>query len=384
VTDIILSINERAYTMSRFLSERLLTLEAYTPGEQPAGGEYIKLNTNESPYPPSPGVIAAVNEDELKLLRLYPNPDGSGLVKKLASQYSVGCDNVIIGNGSDELLAFAFLAFCDGGRGVVFPDITYGFYPVYADLYGIPYQQIPLDPEFKIDPADYHGVSKNIIIANPNAPTGTVVSLAEIESVARGNPDHVVLVDEAYVDFGAESAIPLTRELDNLLVMHTYSKSRSMAGARLAYAIGPAPLIGDLNRIKYSFNPYNVNRLTQRMGEVAIDEEQYYNEKRREIIKTREYTAIKLRELGFLLTDSMANFIFAKPPGFGGYDMYAALKAKGILVRQWDKPRIKDYLRITIGTMEQMDALIEAINEILQPLPPSRTKGVAPQSRGLL
>jgi len=329
--------------------------------------EYIKLNTNESPYPPPPGVISAVSTAELEKLRLYPNPEGSRLIRKIAGHYRVEPENVIIGNGSDELLAFTFLAFCDSARGAAFPDITYGFYPIYAELYGIPYEQIPLQEDFTIDPGEYCGIGKNVVLANPNAPTGIALPLFDIERIAQSNPEHVVLIDEAYVDFGAESAITLTREYDNLLVIHTYSKSRSMAGARLAYAIGPAPLIEDLSKMKYSFNPYNVNRLTQIMGEAAIDEDTYYVEKRREIIATRGYTQMRLGELGFSVTDSKANFIFAKHPGIGGYELYALLKEKGILVRQWNKPRISDYLRITIGTNEQMDALIDAIGEILGP-----------------
>ena len=252
--------------MSRFLSGRFEALDVYVPGEQPADMEYIKLNTNESPYPPAPGVIAALNQFEISKLNLYPNPDGSRIIKKLAEFYGVEIQNVIIGNGSDELLAFAFLAFCDGGRGAAFPDITYGFYPVYAELYGLPYVQIPLKDDFSIDPADYCDIGKNVVLANPNAPTGIALPLRDIEAIVQSNPGHVVLVDEAYVDFGAESAIPLTHRYENLLVVHTYSKSRSMAGARLAYAIGSAPLIEDLNKMKYSFNPYNVNRLTQIAG----------------------------------------------------------------------------------------------------------------------
>ena len=350
--------------MSRFLAERHCALAAYVPGEQPADTQYIKLNTNESPYPPPPGVIAAVNEDELKKLRLYPNPDGSRLIKKLADFYGVGYDNVIIGNGSDELLAFAFLAFCDSGRAVAFADITYGFYPVYAELYGIPYELIPLKEDFTVDPADYMGINKNIVLANPNSPTSAAIRLNDIESIVRSNADHLVLVDEAYVDFGAESSIPLIEKYDNLLVMHTFSKSRSMAGARMAFAIGPAPIIGDLNKMKYSFNPYNVNRLTQVMAEAALDEEAYYIDKRREIIATREYTEKMLKGLGFLMTEPKANFIFAKHPGVGGHELYLKLREKGILVRQWNKPRISDYLRITIGTKNQMDALLTAIEEI--------------------
>jgi len=351
--------------VSKFLSSRFQSLEAYVPGEQPTEMNYIKLNTNESPYPPAPGVIAAVNEREVEKLRLYPNPPGISLIKTLAEFYNVAPENVIIGNGSDELLAFAFLAFCDKGRGVCFPDITYGFYPVYAELYEIPYEKIPLRDDFSVDPADYFNKRKNIVLANPNAPTGIALPLSDIEAIARNNPDFIVLIDEAYVDFGAMSAIPLTREHDNLLIMHTYSKSRSMAGSRLAYAIGPAPLIEDLNKMKFSFNPYNVNRLTQVAGEIALREDVYYREMRGRIIETRAYTVKRLKDMGFTMTDSTANFIFARHPGIGGYELYLTLKERGILVRHWDKPRISNHVRITIGTPEQMDALLAAIEEIL-------------------
>jgi len=327
--------------------------------------EYIKLNTNESPYPPPPGVINAVSESEIKRLNLYPNPDGTRLIKRLAELYDVKPENVIIGNGSDELLAFAFQAFCDDGRSVVFPDITYGFYPVYAELYGIPYELMPLRDDLTVDPADYCGVGKNVVLANPNAPTGIALSLEDIEAIVKTNPDHVVLVDEAYVDFGAESAVKLTHVYENLLVVHTYSKSRSLAGARMSFAIGSAALIEDMNKMKYSFNPYNVNRLTQLMGEAALNDEVYYKEKRGEIMKTRAYTEERLLALGFTMTDSKANFVFVKHEAIGGYGLYAALKEKGILVRQWNKPRISDYLRITIGTKEQMDALLSAIADVL-------------------
>ena len=235
--------------------------------------KYIKLNTNESPFPPPPGVISAVGEDALGMLNLYPDPEGSRLLKKIAEFHGVEPENVIIGNGSDELLAFAFLAFCDNTRGVAFPDITYGFYPVYSELFGIPSTQIPLKDDFTIDPADYFGVGKSVVIANPNAPTGIALALRDIEAIVRSNPDYVVLVDEAYVDFGADTALPLVKEYDNLLVLHTYSKSRSLAGARMAFAVGSAPIVDDLNKMKFSFNPYNVNRLTQLMGEAAVGEE---------------------------------------------------------------------------------------------------------------
>jgi len=326
--------------MSRFLSSRFESLSPYVPGEQPADMAYIKLNTNESPYPPAPGVIAAIDASELNKQNLYPNPDGTRLVKKLAGFYGVRPENVIIGNGSDELLAFAFLAFCDTGRGVVFPDITYAFYAVYSDLFGIPYEQIPLRDDFAIDPGAYCGAGRNVVLANPNAPTGVALPAADIERIARSNPGHIVLVDEAYVDFGAESAIPLTRRFENLLIMHTYSKFRSMAGARLGYAIGAAPLIEDLGKMKYSFNSYNVNRLTQLMGEAALDGDAYYRENAAKIAATRGYTERRLRELGFSMTASNANFVFARHPAIGGHDMYAALKERGILVRHFSKPRI--------------------------------------------
>lgn len=351
--------------MSRFLSDRHKTLSAYVPGEQPRGFEYIKLNTNESPYPPSPGVIAAVNEAELAKLRLYPDPDGSSLIRKLAENYNVGQENVIIGNGSDELLAFSFLAFCDEKRGVAFPDITYGFYPVYAELFGLASEQLPLKDDFTINPADYIACGRNIVLANPNAPTGIALPLSDIEAITRSNPDNVVIIDEAYVDFGAQSAIELLPKYENLLIIHTYSKSRSMAGARLSYAIGSTKLIDDLNKMKYSFNPYNVNRLTQLMGEAALEDEAYYAVMRREIIKTREYTTARLKELGFSMTDSKANFIFATYPGLGGHDLYIALKEKGILVRHFNSPRISDYIRITIGMREEMEKLIGTIAELV-------------------
>jgi len=351
--------------MSRFLVERYAPLRIYVPGEQPGDMEYIKLNTNESPYPPSPGVIAAVSEAELRKLNLYPNPDGILLINRLAEFYNVGPENVLIANGSDELLAFAFLAFCDSGHSVCFADITYGFYPVNADLYGIPYDLIPLKEDLTINAADYFGVGKNIFLANPNAPTGMALKPSDIEKILQSNPDHIVLVDEAYVDFGAESVVPLIYKYDNLLVIHTYSKSRSLAGARLAYAIAQAPVIEDLNKMKYSFNPYNVNRLAQLMGIAALNDDWYYVDMRRKIVETRGYTESRLLELGFSMTESCTNFVFAKHPDIGGFELYSALKKRGVLVRHLNKPRIEDYVRITIGTTEQIDALIAAIENIL-------------------
>ena len=349
--------------MSRFLSNRLATLNAYVPGEQPADMEYIKLNTNESPFSPAPGVISAVTESERGKLNLYPNPDGSRLITKIAELYKLDPENIILGNGSDELLAFAFLAFF--GSGVVFPDITYGFYPVYAELYDIPYQQIPLKDDFTIDVDDYIAIKKNIVLANPNAPTGIALEPGDIERIIKSNPNHIVVIDEAYIDFGGKSVISLTHNYENLIVMHTYSKARSMAGARLAYATASTPVTDDLKRIKFSFNPYNINRLTQLMGEAALGEDAYYKEKHTQIIKVRESTKKRLCQLGFQVTDSSANFLFAKHPDISGAELYLKLKQMGILVRHWNKPRISDHTRITIGTVEQMDTLISAVREIL-------------------
>ena len=348
--------------MSRFLASRFASFDAYVPGEQPSDIDYIKLNTNEAPYPP-PEEIVSVVKDELGKLNLYPNPDGSGLINKLAEFYGVKPENVIIGNGSDELLAFAFLAFFEAG--VVFPDITYGFYPVYAKLYNISYKEIPVSDDMKINVRDYIATGRNIVLANPNAPTGIALNLNDIEEIVKSNTDCIVVIDEAYVDFGADSAVHLTQQYENLLVIHTYSKSRGMAGARLGYAIASAPVIEDMNKMKYSFNPYNVDRLAQVMGEAGINEENYFIEKRHEVIRVREYTEKRLQELGFNMTDSKANFLFARHPDIGGFEIYTKLKDIGVLVRQWNTPRISDYIRVTIGTKEQMDALINSIKEIL-------------------
>ena len=261
--------------MSRFLNEKFKSLEAYTPGEQPKDMKYIKLNTNESPFPPSAGVMDALSSDEVEKLRLYPDPEGSELKGALAALYGVDKENVFISNGSDEILNFSFMAFFDGA-GVVFPSISYGFYKVYADLYTLNYEQIPLCEDFSIDYKDYVGVNRNVVIANPNAPTGMTLSLSEIEEIVKSNPDNIVLIDEAYVDFGGESCVPLTKKYDNLLVCCTFSKSRSLAGARLGFAIGNEAIIGDLEKIKYSTNPYNINRLTMAAGIAALKDNGYY------------------------------------------------------------------------------------------------------------
>ena len=351
--------------MSTFFSSQLKNLAPYTPGEQPQDQQYVKLNTNESPYPPSAGVIAALNDKEAADLRLYSDPECKELKKALAGYYGVEPENIYVGNGSDEALNFAFLSYATDGRGVAFADITYGFYPVFADLYHIPVQIVPLKPDFSIDPKDYYGLNKTIVIANPNAPTGLALSRDEMEGIVKANPDSVVVVDEAYVDFGAESCVELTKTYPNLLVVQTYSKSRSMAGARLGYAIGNADLIRDLETVKFSTNPYNVNRLTLRAGVQAIAEQDYYTENCKKIMVTRAYTKEKLEALGFTVLDSRSNFLFASKPGTDGGAIYRGLKERGVLVRHFDKDPIRDYNRITIGTPEQMDIFLKKLEELL-------------------
>ena len=351
--------------MSKFLSKRFEKLEAYVPGEQPNDKKYIKLNTNESPYSPSPLVLERISSEEVEKLNLYPDPTCSVLKSKIAELLNVEAKNVFLSNGSDDILNFSFMAFCDKEHGAAFPDISYGFYPVYADLYGIPAIQIPLKEDFTIDPKDYFKSSKMTVIANPNAPTGLCLSLDEIKSILDNNKDSVVVIDEAYVDFGGESAVPLINEYDNLLVVRTFSQSRSLAGGRLGFAIANENLIEDLEKIKYSTNPYNINRLTMIAGEASIDSNDYYMEKVKIIMDTREKTAMHLKELGFRVLDSKANFIFAESSLVDGKFLYEELKKKGILVRHFDKERTRNFIRITIGTPEQMEAFIVAVKEIL-------------------
>ncbi|MBQ8739301.1 MAG: histidinol-phosphate transaminase [Clostridia bacterium] len=353
--------------MSRFFSNKYSTLEAYTPGEQPKDMKYIKLNTNESPFSPSESVIKAVMGEATRL-QLYSDPECTPLVAKCAELYGVSTAEVLMTNGSDEILNFAFMAFCDDKRPIVFPEITYGFYPVFAELNHIPYEQIPLRDDFTIDVNDYIGINKNIVIANPNAPTGTSLSLCDIEKIVSSNPDNVVIIDEAYVDFGAQSAVSLIHKYDNLIVTQTFSKSRSLAGARLGYGIACEALINDMNTIKYSTNPYNVNRMTMIAGYNALCDNDYYMDNCKTIIKNREYTKKSLEALGFSVLDSSANFLFAKSDKIGGEALYLALKKNGILVRHFSKEKIKDFNRITIGTREQMEALISTIEKILKEL----------------
>ncbi len=349
--------------MSRFLNGQYRSLDAYTPGEQPRDMHYIKLNTNESPYPPAPAVVDAMTKTEVELLRLYSDPTAKGLKESLARLYGVKPENVFVSNGSDEVLNFSFMAF--GGKGVAFPDISYGFYQVYGDLYGLDCQKIPLKADFSIDEQDYCGVNKMVVIANPNAPTGMCLSLAQVEKIVSSNPDSLVLIDEAYVDFGGESALRLIGRYDNLLVTRTFSKSRCLAGGRLGYAFGSPEIIKDLETIKYSTNPYNINRLTLLLGEATVASDSYYQEKCQSIMETRTWTAKALEDLGFTVLPSCANFVFAKSGKVPGETLYTALKAKGILVRHFTAPRICDYNRITIGTPEQMEVFISKVKEVL-------------------
>lgn len=349
--------------MSRFFSDRFSSLTPYTPGEQPKNLQYLKLNTNESPFPPSPGVQAAVAA-QCDLLQLYSDPDSTVLCAKLASVYGVKPEQVIVGNGSDEILNFAFMAFADDANPLVFADLTYGFYPVFAQLNRIPYQTIPLQTDFTLDPEDYFDRQNTIVIANPNAPTGLPVALSDIERILQRNPNQVVIVDEAYVDFGAESAVSLIDRYENLLVTQTFSKSRSMAGARLGFAIGNAALIADLNTIRYSTNPYNVNRMTEAAGVAALEENDYYMKHCQTIMENRAWMIQRLEAMSFTVLPSQANFVFARASWISGAELYLELKRRGVLIRHFEKDRIRDYNRITIGTMEQMQTLCDTIAAI--------------------
>ena len=352
--------------MSRFLNSKYQGFEAYTPGEQPKDMEYVKLNTNESPYPPSQEVVDAVNKSEIELLKLYPDPEAKGLKEKLAKLHGVTSKNIYLANGSDDILNFAFMAFCGDGKEAYFSDITYGFYKVFADLYGVKYNALPLENDFTIDYTKYYNAKGMVVIANPNAPTGLALGLDAIEEVIKNNPDNVVLIDEAYVDFGGESAYKLIHKYDNLLVVQTFSKSRSMAGARLGFAIASEGIIEDVEKIKNSTNPYNINRLTMVAGEAAVDSNEYYMENCKRICETREYTTNALEKLGFEVIQSKTNFVFAKHPEIEGKKIYEELKANGILVRHFTNKRICQYNRITIGSKEQMDIFVEKITKIVR------------------
>jgi len=353
--------------MNPYLSPLAASLVPYVPGEQPKDKKYIKLNTNENPYPPSPRVIAAIREAANADLRLYPDPTCSGLARQAAAYYGVQPDQIFIGNGSDEILAFAFAAFFSPmGRAIRFPDITYSFYKVYAALYNIPYETVPLDEEFRVPMHLMEGDSGGIVLPNPNAPTGRYVETDELAAFAARHIDRVVIVDEAYIDFGGSSAVRHVNDHPNMLVVHTLSKSRSLAGLRVGVAIGHPDLIDGLNRVKNSFNSYTIDRLALAGAAAAFEDQAYFAETTRKVVATRERTTIGLRKLGFRVIESRANFLFASHPEHQAASLFQELKRKGILVRYFNQPRIDNFLRISIGTDEEMDALIQTLEEITQ------------------
>jgi len=354
--------------MSRFFSAKYERLVPYTPGEQPKILNLTKLNTNECPFPPSERALAFA-EAHTRPLNLYCDIECTELRAKLAELHGLEPENFLLGNGSDEILNFAFMAFCDEGKPAAFPDISYGFYPVFANLNRVPYTEIPLREDFTIAPEDYFNLRRTIFIANPNAPTGLALSPEQVRAIMEHNPDSVVVIDEAYVDFGGVSCIPLIKDYDNLLVAQTFSKSRSMAGARLGFAAGSAALIRDLNTIKFSTNPYNVNSMTQALGLGVLLDEETTRANCRTIMENRAYTIDALRALGFTVLPSAANFIFASSDRMGGGELYEKLRERAVLIRHFDKERIRNFNRITVGTKEQMDILIKNIREILEELP---------------
>ncbi|SDB10461.1 histidinol-phosphate transaminase [Butyrivibrio sp. INlla16] len=340
----------------------------YVPGEQPKNKNIIKLNTNECPYPPAPAVNTLIENMKYEDMRLYPDPEAEVLVEALSRYYDVPEDQIFVGVGSDDVLSMAYLTFFNSDKPVLFPDITYSFYDVWAELYKVPYEQIPLDENFKIRFEDYYEENHpngGVIIANPNAPVGIFEPVSEIEKVIAHNPNSVCIIDEAYIDFGGESALPLIEKYDNVLVVQTFSKSRAMAGMRIGYAFGSKKLIGYLKDAKFSFNSYTMNRPSLELGVAAIKDDVYFKETCAKIINTRERVKKELAELGFTFPDSKANFIFAKHEKVSGEELFLALKEAGIYVRHWNAERISDYLRITIGTDEEMDKLVAFLKDYL-------------------
>ncbi|MBW5390658.1 histidinol-phosphate transaminase [Brachyspira hampsonii] len=353
--------------MNNFLSNKAKSIEPYTPGEQPKDKNYIKLNTNESPYPPSPHVKKAVIESRFDDLRLYPDPNVINLKKEIAELYNVNTNNIFIGNGSDEILAFSFMAFFNKGDKIYYPNITYSFYSVYSALFDLNEMKIPLKDDFSIDINNYKNLDSGIFIANPNAPTGLLLNPSQIEEIIMNNKNNIVIIDEAYIDFAeTESAYKLINKYDNLLVIQTFSKSRSLAGMRLGFAIGNENLIQGLKNIKYSFNSYTINRLSIIAGIEAVKDNEYFKYTVNKIINTRERTKIKLKELGFNVLDSKSNFIFISHKNIFAEDIYLKLKDKGILVRYFKTDIIDNYIRVTIGSDKEMDIFLEKIKDIIR------------------
>lgn len=345
--------------------ENVRRVVPYVPGEQPkVEGKLIKLNTNENPYPPSPAAMKAAAQMDMEKYRLYPDPGSAKLVKALAAEYGLKENQIFVGVGSDDVIAMSFLTFFNSDKPVLFPDVTYSFYEVWADLYRIPYERPALDENFEILPEDYFRENGGIIFPNPNAPTGVALGLEAVKRILDANRDVVVIVDEAYIDFGGESALGLIDEYDNLLVVRTYSKSRSMAGLRIGYAMGDPELIKALNDVKYSYNSYTMNMAAIELGAAVLSDRAYFEETREKIIATRERSKRRLSELGFTFPDSMTNFIFARPSRIGAKELFEELKKRNIYVRYFSAPRVSESLRITIGTDEEMDRFFEAVEEI--------------------
>lgn len=340
-------------------------VEPYVPGEQPKQDNVIKLNTNENPYPPTPMVTDAAGHFNLDKLRLYPDPEAADLVGAIAGYYGMNKNQVFVGVGSDDVISMCFLTFFNSDKPILFPDITYSFYSVWADLYRIPYETPQLDADFKIVPEDYYKENGGVIFPNPNAPTALYMELDKVEDIIKHNQDVVVIIDEAYIDFGGKSALEFVNKYENVLVVQTFSKSRSMAGMRIGYAFGNEKLIKALNDVKYSFNSYTMNATSLAYGVCAVKDKQYFEKCVNEIIKTRQYSAQKLTELGFTFPESKANFIFATHKSVPAAKIFEELKKRNIYVRYFNKPVIDNYLRITIGTKEQMDKLFEALADIV-------------------
>ncbi|MCI6888793.1 MAG: histidinol-phosphate transaminase [Ruminococcus sp.] len=337
----------------------------YVPGEQPKENDIIKLNTNENPYPPSPKAVEALKSFDCSRMRLYPDPNSDILVNSLAKRYKVKPSQVFVGVGSDDVISMAFLTFFNSDKPILFPDITYSFYDVWADVYKIPYKTMPLDDNFRINKTDYFQENGGIIFPNPNAPTGVYESNEMIEEIVKANKNSIVIIDEAYIDFGGESCIGLTEKYDNLLVVQTFSKSRSMAGMRIGYAIGNEKLIKYMNDVKFSINSYTMNHVTQVCGAAAVEDEEYFIETIKKITDVRENTKKELKKLGFTFTDSKSNFLFAAHDKVKAETIFNELKSRKIYVRYWNKPRINNYLRISIGTAKEMEKLISALKEIV-------------------
>lgn len=345
--------------------ENVRRVVPYIPGEQPKEKDIIKLNTNENPYPPAPAVREILNNYNVSDMRLYPNPDSEILVNAIAERYGLKPSQVFVGVGSDDVISMAFMTFFNSDKPILFPDVTYSFYDVWADVYRIPYKTCPLRKDFTINPEDYRQENGGIIFPNPNAPTGVLESIEMIEDIVKSNPDSVVMIDEAYIDFGGKSCLPLIEKYENLLVIQTFSKSRSMAGMRIGFAMGSEKLIKYMNDVKFSVNSYTMNSITQICGAEAVRDEKYFNDTVGKIITTREYSKKKLAEMGFEFTDSMSNFIFASHKQKNAGYIFEELKKRKIFVRYWNKPRINNYMRITVGTDDEMNALFKALEEII-------------------